>query len=306
MRASRLPVLLASLALAAGALACETSGAGRSKNGQRIEVLASFSVLADLVREVGGERVSVRSIVPGGADPNTFQPPAREVLAVDRAALVVLNGLAIDRTVRTLVANAARPDLPVVTLSDGLPTLESGLSSLSSASGGRGNPYLWLDPRLAERYVVRIGEALQAVDPPGAATYRERGAAYVARLRALDLEVEQTLSAIPAEQRKLVTVHDGFPYFAARYGFELVGVVIRTPGREPSAQEVAEVARSMQRHAVPTVFTEPQVDARLLKLAARDAGLNISTLYSDTLDQTVTSYEALLRYNARHLVNGLQ
>jgi ABC-type Zn uptake system ZnuABC Zn-binding protein ZnuA len=295
-----------SLVLALSGLGCDRTHLGATPAGRQVEVLTSLTVLADLVSEVGGTRASVRAIVPGGADPNTFQPPSREALAVSRAHLVVLNGLGIDRTVRTLVFNAGPPELPVVTLSDGLPTLDSGLSSLGSASGGRGNPYLWLDPRLAERYVERIRDALAAVDPAGRGAYEARAADYTTRLRALDREVEQTLSVIPAERRKLVTLHDGFPYFAARYGFDLVGVAIRTPGREPSAQEVAEVARSMRRYTVHTVFTEPQLDARLLKLAARDAGLNISTLYSDTLDQTVTSYEVLLRYNARHLVNGLQ
>src|SRR5205085_12560998 len=114
------------------------------------------------------------------------------------------------------------------------------------------------------------------------------------------------LCTIPSERRKLVTLHDGFPYLAERYGLRLGGVAIKTPGRAPSAQEVADVSRALREHQVPTVFTEPQLDARLLKPAARDAGIRISTLYSDSLDQAVPSYEALVRYNARQLVNGLK
>jgi ABC-type Zn uptake system ZnuABC Zn-binding protein ZnuA len=273
-------------------------------------VVTSFTVLADLIQQVGGERVEVRALVPSGADPNTYQPAQREVLTVASAALVIANGLGLDRPLRALVANAARPELPVVTLSDGLPTLDSGLvnpdPSVASPNAPRGNPYLWLDPLRAMVYVERIRAALTAADPDGAADYAAAAAGYGDRLRGLDLEIEQQLAAIPAGQRKLVTLHDAFPYLAQRYQLELVGVVIKTPGRAPSAREVADVSRAMQRAAIRTVFTEPQLDARLLKLAARDAGLQLGTLYSDTLDQTVPSYESLLRYNARQLVNGLR
>ena len=295
------------------AVACGPTGPGATagSGGQRVFVVTSTTVLADLIRQVGGERVEVRALVPSGADPNTFQPAPRDVVVVSRAAIAFLNGLGLDRTIRTVLNNAARPDLPTVVLSDGLPTIESGLTQLDRGTGGpgasaRGNPYLWLDPRYAGAYVERIRDGLAMVDPAGGPLYQSNAAAYLQRIGALDAEVEAALAAIPAQQRKLVTLHDAFPYLAERYGFQLVGVVIKTPGREPSAQEVAEVSRAMQQQGVRTVFTEPQLDARLLKLAARDAGLNISTLYSDTLDQTVPSYEALLRYNARQLVNGLK
>jgi ABC-type Zn uptake system ZnuABC Zn-binding protein ZnuA len=268
-------------------------------------VLTSITVLADLIRQVGGERVEVRALVPVGADPNTFQPPPRHVLDVARADLVVLNGLGLDRTVRTVVANAARAEVPVWTLSDGMPTLESGLA-IGDMAGRRGNPYLWLNPRHAITYVEKVRDALSAVDRVNSGVYAANAAGYVDRIRALDAEIEAELRAIPAGRRKLVTLHDGFPYFAERYGFELLAAAIKTPGRAPTAQEVADVARVLRQHDVPAVFTEPQLDARLLKLAARDAGIKIATLYSDTLDQHVPSYEALLRYNARQLVNGLQ
>lgn len=270
-----------------------------------VPVVTSVTVLADLIRQVGGERVSVQALVPSGADPNTFQPAPRHVVAVARARIVFLNGLGLDRTVRTVVDNAARSDLPVVVLANGLPTLESGLS-VPSEGPGRGNPYLWLDPRNAAIYVERIRDGLSMVDPAGEPVYQSNAEAYLRRLAALDAEIEQRLAAIPPARRKLVTLHDAFPYFAARYHFALVGVAITTPGRAPSAREVAAVARVIHDQRVPVVYTEPQLDARLLKLAARDAGIEISTLYSDTLDATVRSYEELLRYNARQLVDGLR
>ena len=274
-------------------------------------VATSVTVLADLIEAVGGDRVEARALVPGGADPFTFQPAPRQVLTVARARLIVLNGLGLDRSIRSLVANAGQLDAPIITLAEGLPTLESAFElddrwGSETADTRRPNAYLWLDPRLAQVYVDRIRTALSQVDPAGAAVYAANAARYVERLSQLDAEVESELSRIPAANRKLLTLHDGFPYFARRFGFEQVGVVIKTPGRQPSAREVAEVAGIIRAGGVRTVFIEPQLDARLLKLAARDAGMEIRTLYSDTLDRHVPTYEALLRYNTRQLVNGLQ
>lgn len=308
-------VSLFGLLLAACALgATPRRSPGPEPSGPPFQILTSVTVLADLIRQVGAERVEVTALVPSGADPNTFQPAARQVLVVSHADAVFFNGLGLDRTARGVIQNANRPDLRVVTLSEGLPTLVgSGALQLPDErtpinvpAQARGNPYLWLDPRMASLYVERIRDHLAALDPAGADVYQANAARYVDRIRDLDQELESQIAAIPPRNRKLVTLHDGFPYLAARYGLEHVGVVIKTPGREPTAQEVADISRAMRHQEVQTVFTEPQLNARLLKLAARDAGINIGTLYSDTLDQYVPTYEALLRYNARQLVSGLK
>jgi ABC-type Zn uptake system ZnuABC Zn-binding protein ZnuA len=305
-------VVLVLSALLLSLVSCRTAGApgagsAAAGGGGRPLVLTSVTVLADLVNQVGGERIEVRALVPSGADPNTFQPPPRAVMDAGQARLVIFNGLGLERTVRSVVGNAERGDLPLVVLSEGLPTLDSGLApAVSSASGGRGNPYLWLDPRLATVYVERIRDALIGIDPDGEPQYRSNASEYIQRLDAIDREVDSTLAALPPARRRLISLHDAFPYFAARYGFELLAVVIQTPGRTPTAQEVARVVGVISQEHVPAVFIEPQLDARLLKLAARDAGVKIGTLYSDTLDKTVPSYEALLRYNARQLLSGLR
>ena len=307
MAAGRLVLLVA--VLLSGCLRSGASTPGASAPTDRPLVVTSFTVLADLIRQVGAERIEVRALVPSGADPNTYQPAQREVLTVAQAALVLTNGLGLDRSLRVMVGNAARPDLPVVVLSDGLPTLESGLvdpdPTPSSPGVARGNPYLWLDPRRAMVYVERIRDALSAVDPAGATEYTAGAARYTTRLQALDAEVEQQLVAIPVEQRKLVTLHDGFPYLAQRYHSSLLGSSSRRP-----ADSFGSRGGRRRAHDAPDRRSHrlhrPQLDARLLKLAARDAGIEIGTLYSDTLERTVPSYEALLRYNGRQLVNGLR
>jgi zinc/manganese transport system substrate-binding protein/manganese/iron transport system substrate-binding protein len=298
--------------LAAASTACGAPSASAPSSGVGpVRVLTSVSVLADLIEQVGGERVAVEALVPSGADPFTYQPAPREVLTAAAADLVLFNGLGLDRTVRSIAANSARTDLEVVNLADGLPTIEGAVVYDPWWSGEelavrRPNPYLWMDPRLAAVYVERIGAALSRVDPGAASWYASNVSRYNATLAALEAEIESQLSLIPAEQRKLVTLHDGFPYFARRFGLEQVAIVIQTPGREPSAREVVNLATILRSKQVRTVFIEPQLNARLLKLAARDAGIEIRTLYSDTLDEHVPTYEALLRYNARQLVNGLR
>jgi ABC-type Zn uptake system ZnuABC Zn-binding protein ZnuA len=297
--------------LAALSTACGPPAGGPPSDVRPVRVLTSVTVLADLIEQVGGERVEVDALVPSGADPFTYQPAPRGVLAAARADLVLFNGLGLDRTVRSIAANSARSDLDPVNLAEGLPTIEGAVAydpwwSGEEAAVRRPNPYLWLDPRLAAVYVERIGAALSGVDPASAAWYASNVRRYNATLAALDAELEAQLGQIPTARRQLVTLHDGFPYFARRYGLEQVAIVIQTPGREPSAREIVDLATTLRSEQVKTVFIEPQLNARLLKLAARDAGLEIRTLYSDTLDEHVPTYEALLRYNARQLVNGLR
>ena len=284
----------------------------------------------------------VETLVPAGADVHTWQPTPQDVQKVQAAAVVFLNGAGLEEAALPLVRNNATGR--VVELAAGLPlqagpapagdhghdpapagaalaegTAEPGHArgNPADASGAAaakadqraehgGNPHLWLDPRYAQLYVERMRDALSAADPAGAAEYAANAERLIAELQALDAELEQTLGVIPPERRKLVTFHDAFPYFAARYGFELVGVVLRSPGREPSAQEVAELVARIRAERVPAVFTEPQFNARILELAAADSGVRVLTLYSDALDARTATYFDLMRYNARQIVEGLQ
>ena len=168
-------------------------------------------MLADLVRQVGAGRIaSVSSIVPAGVDVEDYNPTPADLRSVASANLLVMNGLALDRWVPKL-ADSAHPGLPTLVLSDGLPLL---------SDGGEPNPHLWLDVTLARAYVQKIHDRLVADDPQGGATYDANTTAYLAQLDALDAWITQQVQTLPPERRKLVTFHDAYPYFAARYGFE--------------------------------------------------------------------------------------
>jgi len=314
----RIAVLILALAVA-GAVAIAATGSIAAKpgaQGRTIRVVTGMAIVRDLVERVGGERVEAFSIVPPGADPHTYQPTPRDIQALQGARLAVWNGLGLDETAADLVAEQGLPDLTVVVLADGITPLaddehehdDAGHSEADEHGHGHagGNPHLWLDPGYAVRYVERIRDGLAEVDPANADAYRANAAAYVGEIQALDTWAKGEIATIPAERRKLVTFHDAFPYFANHYGLDLVGVVLKSPGREPSAQEVAMLVTEMQSHQIPAVFAEPQFNARILELAARDAGVQVKRLYSDAFDDQVKSYLDLMRFNVTSVVEGLR
>ena len=261
-------------------------------------VVTSIELFADLTRQVAGERAQVTALVPASADPHTYEPVPSKLVDVSKADLVLINGLGFEATLMDIIKNNVRSGVPIIEMSAGLPVLDAG-------SRGTGNPHLWLDVRNAMHYVEAARDALIQVDPQGEAEYRANAQAYLAELDGLDRQVEESVASIPVERRKLVTFHDAFPYLAERYGLEVVGVVIRSPGREPSAGEVADLARTIEAENVPAVFKEPQFSARVLELAAKDAGVEVCSLYSDAFQGQVDSYLKLMQYNADELVRCL-
>jgi manganese/iron transport system substrate-binding protein len=283
-----------------------------------LRVVTGNAIAQDFVRQVGRENVEVFSIVPPGADPHTYQPTPRDIQALQGARVAVWNGLGLDDTAADLVAEQQLPGLRVVVLSDGITPLvddgdEHGAHVADDGHGHAdehghvaGNPHLWLDPAYAVRYVLIIRDALSETDPANAAFYAANADAYIGEINAVDAWGMAEVATIPAERRKLITFHDAFPYFAQHYGLELVGVVLKSPGREPSAMDVAALVTEMQQHQIPTVFAEPQFNARILDLAAKDAGVQVKRLYSDAFDAQVASYLDLLRYNVTSVTEGLR
>src|SRR5688572_13854839 len=258
-------VAVAAMVGASGSIAAQPGAQGRP-----VRVVTGMAITQDLVKRVGGERVEAFSIVPPGADPHTYQPTPRDIQALQGARLAVWNGLGLDETAADLVAEQRLPDLTVVVLSEGITPVAGDEHAHEVEEGeehsdvhAAGNPHLWLDPAYAVRYVERIRDALVEVDPANAESYRANAAAYVGEINALDTWAKGEIATIPAERRKLVTFHDAFPYFADHYGLELVGVVLKSPGREPSAQEVAALVTEMRQHQIPTVYAEPQFNARI-------------------------------------------
>lgn len=304
----RLPSILLALGLA---LLVAVVPRVSAQPGTRLPVVTSTAVFAEMIHRVGGDHVEAFSLVPPGSDIHTFQPTPRDVQRASQARIAIWNGLGLDEVPERLIDSLGVAGLATVTLAEGIEPITDGAEAEEGDEdhdehGVGGNPHLWLDPTLAMHYVERIRDALSQADPANSATYETNAGAFLAEIAELDAWAKQEVGTIPAERRKLVTFHDAFPYLARHFDMELVGVVIKSPGREPSTQEVAELVTRIRTEQIPTVYTEPQCNARILELAARDARVQVRTLYSDTLDSQVTSYLDLMRYNVRSLVDGLK
>jgi ABC-type Zn uptake system ZnuABC Zn-binding protein ZnuA len=269
-------------------------------------VVASTTVFADMVKQVGGDRVTVRSIVPAGVDVEDYEPAPDDLQTLSQADLLVMNGLALDRWVPKLV-QAANPGITTLVLSDGLPVLGVGTSDDEDISQN-GNPHFWLDPQYAKVYVQKIHDQLVALDPSGSSTYDANTTAYLGQLDDLDAWIQQQVATIPPENRKLVTFHEAYPYFAARYGFQLIGVITPSPGQDPSAGELAQLVDSVKAARVKAVFSEAQFSPKLTQTLADEAGVQqvIADLYNDSLgDPPADSYIGMMRYDVGRMVQAL-
>jgi manganese/iron transport system substrate-binding protein len=298
-RAPLIALALLALALGGLAVACGSSGNQQAAGGQ-VRVVTSLTLFADFIQHVGGDRVQVTALVPADADPHTYEPAPSQVAKVTKADLVVINGLGLEQTLHDLIYNNVRGGVPVVEMAAGLPVLAG-----NPQEGETGNPHLWLNVQYAMHYVESIRDGLIAADPEGADAYRSNAAAYLTELDALDKETAAAIETIPPERRKLVTFHDAYPYFAERYGLEVVGVVVESPGREPSARELADLVDQIRAQDMPTVFAEPQFNPQLLQTVAKDAGVTVKTLLSGAFTADVHSYVELMRFDAQQLVEGL-
>ena len=282
------------------AVGCGSAGAGGGNDTGKVQVVATISVLQDLVKQVGGDRVEVSTIVPVGGSPETFQPRPSDAQRISDARVVFQNGMGLEKWLDDLVQSAGGNKLTLVTLSD-------GLKPIGDSGAAAGNPHLWLDVSNAAIYVEKIRDALIEADPKGEAKYRANAREYLAELKKLDGYIKEQAQSIPKERRKLVTLHDAFPYFARAYGFDLVGVILQNPDAEPSSRKVADLVRKVESERVPAVFTEPQFNAKLADTIASEAGVRVYELYTDTLGgkKSAGSYEAMMRTNIDRIRRGL-
>jgi ABC-type Zn uptake system ZnuABC Zn-binding protein ZnuA len=318
-------VLAGLLVAACGQSATPTVQPAATPSGQRVVVVTSLPIFATMVEAVGGDLVSVSAVLPPGTDPHTYQPAPRDVAKLAQAALVVYNGGDLDPWMeRQLEAVGTRAR--VVALSAGLeppPGIEAGhdhehegtpeaeheheaTPDAEKDKHEHGvNPHFWLDPDFGIVYVERIAEALAEVDPAHAETYRANAERYSQEIRTFDEWAKGQIATIPPERRKLVTFHDAFPYFAAHYGLDLVGVVILSPGREPSPQEVAQLVERIRQEGVPAIFVEPQFNPKLAQTIAQEAGVRVLELYSDAAPAGL-DYLGMMRQNVTNVVEGLR
>jgi ABC-type Zn uptake system ZnuABC Zn-binding protein ZnuA len=238
--------------------------------------------------------------VPAGADPHTFEPSPSDVKKVAEADIAFANGLDLEPSaIRLIEAN----------LKDGAPFALLAELALTE-SGGKfegADPHLWMDPEMAGLYAAFIFAGLAGVDIDGAEEYGAGNSRFASGVDDARSYLEDKIAPLPAQDRKLVTTHDAFGRFADAFGLQIVAVVVGSPGQEPSPEDVADLTRAIEEQDVPAVFREPQLDSegRILEQAAEDAGVHVCTLYSDSLDDRVTSYIEMMRFNADEIARCL-
>ena len=296
------PRLLAAAAAAlllAAVAGCGSSGAG----GRGLSVVATTTQLGDWVRQVAGTEVTVHQILQPNTDPHTYEPRPADVVATAGARLVFESGDQLDGWMGNVIS-AAGGHPTVVVLGDGVPVKIAGEGS------ARYDPHWWHDPRNAIAAVAEIRDALAQADPAHQRLYERAAAAYSARLRSLDRQIAACIDTVSPSERKLVTSHDAFAYFAARYRIRIIGAVIpsQTSEAEPSAGAIASLVALIRREHVRAVFPESSLNPKLAQAVARATGARSDyTLYGDTLGprgSRGSTYVAMERANADSMVRG--
>ncbi|MEJ2757881.1 MAG: metal ABC transporter substrate-binding protein [Anaerolineales bacterium] len=296
------PILLALSVLVACSPVASTTG--------QPLVVASTTIVGDVVQQVGGSQIDLRVLLPVDADPHSFSPAPKDVAMVESAALVFLNGFNLEESLADLVkANATGQ---IVYVSDGISPIEIGDHAHAGGSAHSGDdPHVWLDPRNVQVWVDNIAAALSEMDPDHAADYRANADAYLAELADLHTWLSEQAASIPADQRVLVTDHESLGYFAKAYGFTIVGVIV--PGgstlAEPSAQAIAALEETIQQTGTRAIFVGTTVNTQVAERVAADTGAALVPLYTGSLsaaDGPAATYLDLMRYDMGAIVGVLQ
>jgi zinc/manganese transport system substrate-binding protein len=279
-------------------------GRGQNKPQDRPRAVATFSILGDFVRNLGGERIELATLVGPNGDVHVYAPTPGDVKTIARADVVFVNGLGLEGWIDRLIA-ASVTRAPVVVASRGI-TPRSGTGSQDHAAS---DPHAWQSVANAKVYVGNIRDGLIAVDAAGEKIFAANGTTYLAKLDALDDEIKAAIETIPPARRKVITAHSAFGYFGDAYGMEFIAPEGLSTEAEPSASGIAKLIEQIRREKIYAVFMENVADPRLAKRIAEETGAKIGgTLYSDALsppDGPAVTYIEMMRSNARELTSAL-
>jgi zinc/manganese transport system substrate-binding protein len=265
----------------------------------RLKVVASFSILGDFVKNVGGDRVEVTTLVGPNGDVHVYTPAPADAKKIADAKLVVINGLGLEGWLPRLVQSLGSKAV-IVTASDGIVPLKSGSAA---------DPHAWQSVVNAKIYVTNIRDALVAADPGDAAAFRANADGYLAKLDTLDRDVREAMASIPPPRRKVISTHGAFGYFAAAYGVEFIAPLGVSTDSEASARDIADIITQIRVAKIPAVFVENISDPRLIQRISAETGAGIGgTLYSDSLTGEkgdAPTYIDMVRHNIKALSHAL-
>ena len=271
---------------------------------EKLKVVATFSILSDFVKNVGGDRVDVQSLVGPNGDAHVYQPTPSDAKTIADARVVFVNGLGFEGWIARLI-KASASKAAMVTATKGVKPRKAE----DDHGHGDADPHAWQSVANAKIYVANIRDGLSAADPAGKSAYETNAAAYLAKLEALDAEVKAEVGKIPADRRKIITTHDAFGYFAGAYGVSFIAPQGVSTESEVSATDVAKIITQIRKQKIPAVFLENVTDERLLRRIAQEGGARIGgTLYSDALTDEkgpAPTYLDMMRHNVKQLSAAL-
>ncbi len=292
--------------------ACSSAGRQGSPPDGRLQVVATTSIVGDVVGNIGGELIELTVLVPPGGDPHTFEPRPQDIAAVSDAQVVFASGLGLEEALKGVLEANVKGTL--VEVSDGLaviPLQDKDEHEGAQPEHGTGDPHTWMDPNNVIIWAGNIATALAEADPANRATYQANAESYMAELRELDAWIRQQVEQVPPKQRKLVSDHAVLGYFAAEYGFEQVGLVIPalSSSAAPSAQELAALVDAIRAQDVQAILVGTTVNPALSEQVADDTGAELVFIYTGSLSQpggVASSYIQLMRYNVQTIVDTLK
>lgn len=290
--------LIGIVAAACGSTSPVTSG--------KLHVVATTTIIGDIARNIAGDKTDVITLLTPGVDPHEYEPVPADLQALSQAKIVFANGGGLEPWLPKIMQSAGS-SIKIQTLTDGLT-----LRALNEGGATVTDPHVWFDVNNAIHFAEQIRDSLITIDPANADAYQTNAKNYIARLTDLDSSIKKQVEAIPPKQRLLVTNHDTFGYFAAQYGFKVVGTVFPAGGAEasPSAQQVVELINSIKASQVKAVFTENTLNPELANTIAQEAGVKVITqLYTDSLgpkDSPASTYIDLLQFDVKTIVEALK
>jgi len=282
--------------------ACSVSQPASS---DKLNVVATNSILGDVVQNVGGDLIHLTTLIPVDTDPHSFEPAPQDAARVTQADVIFINGLNLEEFMLSLLSNAEGHG-EVITVSDGIQTIAGEEEEFAHA-----DPHVWMNPLNVKIWAEHIAEGLAVADPANAEAYRANAEAYKVQLDELEAWAQGQIAKIPADQRVLVTDHDALGYFLDHYGFQLVGAVIPSysTGSEPAAGELADLERAIRQYEVKAILVGVSVNPALAERVAADTGVRLIPIYTEALSAAngpAATYLDMMRYDVEAIVSALK
>ncbi len=279
--------------------------------GEKLRVVATTSIIGDVVAQVGGDAIDLIILIAPGIDPHGYEPAPQDIVQIEGAHVVFSNGLGLEQGLLDTIRVAGKT-APLVPVSAGVEVIESPGIHGGDQPHAAADPHTWMDPHNVVIWVENISAVLSQLDPPHAQDYASRAVTYTKQLKALDAYIQEQVDRIPLQNRKLVTNHEALGYFARRYGFEVLGAVYigASTLSEPTAGDMAQLLDLIKAEGVRAIFVETTASDKLAQAIAKEAGYEIAvyTLYTGSLGEPgsgADSYIGMMRANIDTIVAGL-